>query len=139
MPLNTRLMNQCVTQLRHLVQHSFVMEKQPPQVLKTQTKFAATARLLIGGKLNIYMSPPEVRSSIISQLQARQLQQWAPELLNSGPQSTQMLESLANITGTLLNDRKGTPLCFRLCAALNALLQSSSTQRRTRRSSAASR
>jgi len=44
---------------------SFVLEKQPPQVLKTQTKFSATARLLIGGKLNIYMSPPEVKASII--------------------------------------------------------------------------
>lgn len=106
-PVNTRLMNQCVSQLRHLVQHSFVMEKQPPQVLKTQTKFAATVRLLIGGKLNIYMSPPEVRSSIISQPQARTLQGWANDLLNNAPQSQQMLDSLANITGTLLNDRKG--------------------------------
>jgi len=106
LPLNTRLMNQSTHLLRLLIQSSFVLEKQPPQVLKTQTKFTTTARLLIGGKLNVYLSPPEVKASIISQQQARSLTSWHNDLLINVPQAPQMLDSLANITGTLLNDKK---------------------------------
>uniref|UniRef100_A0A8C4LPC7 Signal transducer and activator of transcription n=1 Tax=Equus asinus TaxID=9793 RepID=A0A8C4LPC7_EQUAS len=47
--------------------------KQPPQVLKTQTKFAATVRLLVGGKLNVHMNPPQVKATIISEQQAKSL------------------------------------------------------------------
>ena len=107
LPLNTRLMNQCTHLLRILISSSFVLEKQPPQVLKTQTKFTTTARLLLGGKLSIYMSPPEVKASIVSQPQAKSLASWHNDLVNSVPQAPQMLDSLANVTGTLLNDRKG--------------------------------
>lgn len=52
---------------------TFIIEKQPPQVLKTQTKFAATVRLLVGGKLNVHMNPPQVKATIISELQAKAL------------------------------------------------------------------
>ncbi|XP_023573906.1 signal transducer and activator of transcription 5B [Octodon degus] len=48
-------------------------QKQPPQVLKTQTKFAATVRLLVGGKLNVHMNPPQVKATIISEQQAKAL------------------------------------------------------------------
>uniref|UniRef100_A0A9L0KCT5 Signal transducer and activator of transcription n=1 Tax=Equus asinus TaxID=9793 RepID=A0A9L0KCT5_EQUAS len=58
----------------HLCSHStFIIEKQPPQVLKTQTKFAATVRLLVGGKLNVHMNPPQVKATIISEQQAKSL------------------------------------------------------------------
>ncbi|XP_023985945.1 signal transducer and activator of transcription 5A [Physeter macrocephalus] len=50
-----------------------IIEKQPPQVLKTQTKFAATVRLLVGGKLNVHMNPPQVKATIISEQQAKSL------------------------------------------------------------------
>ncbi|KAG8446643.1 hypothetical protein GDO86_014188 [Hymenochirus boettgeri] len=56
-----------------LVTSTFIIEKQPPQVLKTQTKFAATVRLLVGGKLNVHMNPPQVKATIISELQAKAL------------------------------------------------------------------
>lgn len=56
-----------------LVTSTFIIEKQPPQVLKTQTKFAATVRLLVGGKLNVHMSPPQVKATIINELQAKAL------------------------------------------------------------------
>uniref|UniRef100_A0A8C5W697 Signal transducer and activator of transcription n=1 Tax=Leptobrachium leishanense TaxID=445787 RepID=A0A8C5W697_9ANUR len=56
-----------------LVTSTFIIEKQPPQVLKTQTKFAATVRLLVGGKLNVHMNPPQVKATIISELQAKSL------------------------------------------------------------------
>ena len=56
------------------VPHStFIIEKQPPQVLKTQTKFAATVRLLVGGKLNVHMNPPQVKAVIVSEQQAKAL------------------------------------------------------------------
>ncbi|KAF3854095.1 hypothetical protein F7725_014783 [Dissostichus mawsoni] len=44
-----------------------------PQVLKTQTKFAATVRLLVGGKLNVHMNPPQVKAVIVSEQQAKAL------------------------------------------------------------------
>uniref|UniRef100_A0A8B9HX00 Signal transducer and activator of transcription n=1 Tax=Astyanax mexicanus TaxID=7994 RepID=A0A8B9HX00_ASTMX len=46
-------------------------QKQPPQVLKTQTKFATTVRLLVGGKLNVHMNPPQVKATIINEQQAK--------------------------------------------------------------------
>ncbi len=52
---------------------SFVIEKQPPQVLKTNTRFSATVRLLVGTKLNVHMSPPIVTVTIISEAQANSL------------------------------------------------------------------
>lgn len=55
------------------VRSTFIIEKQPPQVLKTQTKFAATVRLLVGGKLNVHMNPPQVKATIISEQQAKAL------------------------------------------------------------------
>ena len=50
-----------------------LLEKQPPQVLKTNTRFSATVRLLVGPKLNVHMSPPVVTVSIISEAQANSL------------------------------------------------------------------
>lgn len=40
---------------------TFIIEKQPPQVMKTNTRFTSTVRLLVGGKLNVHMTPPQVR------------------------------------------------------------------------------
>jgi len=49
-----------------LCQHStFIIEKQPPQVLKKDSRFTATVRLLVGGKLNVHMNPPTVKATII--------------------------------------------------------------------------
>ncbi|XP_065683971.1 signal transducer and activator of transcription 5B isoform X2 [Hydra vulgaris] len=56
----------------NLVQWSFLVDKQPKQVLKTQTKFQASVRLLIGSKLN-QMSLPEVTVSILSEKQCKEL------------------------------------------------------------------
>ncbi|KAI6645744.1 Signal transducer and activator of transcription 5B isoform X2 [Oopsacas minuta] len=56
-----------------LLRNSFVVEKQPPQVLKTNTRFSCTVRLMVGGKLNIHMNPPEVIATIISEKQAKGL------------------------------------------------------------------
>ncbi|XP_036195658.1 signal transducer and activator of transcription 5B isoform X3 [Myotis myotis] len=73
-----------------LVTSTFIIEKQPPQVLKTQTKFAATVRLLVGGKLNVHMNPPQVKATIISEQQAKSLlknentrNEYSGEILNN--------------------------------------------------------
>lgn len=78
--LRTRFFESCCSARLHpselppLVSRStFIIEKQPPQVLKTQTKFAATVRLLVGGKLNVHMNPPQVKATIISEQQAKAL------------------------------------------------------------------
>jgi len=52
----------------HKVLHvcsTFIIEKQPPQVLKKDSRFTATVRLLVGGKLNVHMNPPTVKATII--------------------------------------------------------------------------
>ncbi|XP_065164770.1 signal transducer and activator of transcription 5B isoform X2 [Atheta coriaria] len=67
---STKLLADFTQLLSSLVTSTFIIEKQPPQVMKTNTRFTATVRLLVGGKLNVYMSPPQVRVSIISEMQA---------------------------------------------------------------------
>jgi signal transducer and activator of transcription 5B len=57
--------------LSSLVTSTFIIEKQPPQVLKKDSRFTATVCLLVGGKLNVHMNPPTVKATIISEEQAR--------------------------------------------------------------------
>lgn len=67
-------LNQQITNLlSSLVTSTFIIEKQPPQVMKTNTRFTATVRLLVGGKLNVHMTPPQVKVTIISETQANAL------------------------------------------------------------------
>jgi hypothetical protein len=61
---------------------SFIVEQQPPQVLKTQTRFAATARFLVGSKLNLHMDPPEVTVSIVNERQSTQIRQETEAYIN---------------------------------------------------------
>lgn len=66
------LLNKTITGLlSSLVTSTFIIEKQPPQVLKKDSRFTATVRLLVGGKLNVHMNPPTVKATIISEEQAR--------------------------------------------------------------------
>ena len=56
-----------------MVTSTFIIEKQPPQVMKTNTRFTSTVRLLVGGKLNVNMTPPVVKVTIISEQQANSM------------------------------------------------------------------
>lgn len=47
--------------LTHLVNDSFILEKQPSQVIKTMRNFTAIVRFLVGGKINFKSNPPQVR------------------------------------------------------------------------------
>merc|ERR1719219_2035177 len=80
--------------LSNLVTGTFIIEKQPPQVMKTNTRFTSTVRLLVGGQLNVHMASPNVSVSIISESQARQL-------LTSPPQSPKRREDYSS--GEILN------------------------------------
>lgn len=62
--------------LRTLVTSSFLVEKQPPQVLKTQTKFQAGVRFLLGLRfLGTSAKLPMVRADMVTEKQARDLNQ----------------------------------------------------------------
>ncbi|XP_052873555.1 signal transducer and activator of transcription 5A-like [Anopheles cruzii] len=52
--------------LKTLITQTFIIEKQPPQVIATRTSFAASACLLVGNVLNIRTVNPLVKVSIIS-------------------------------------------------------------------------
>ena len=52
---------------------SFIVEKQPPQVLKKECRFSSSVRLLVGRQLNIQMDAPQVKASIIRSVRRRQL------------------------------------------------------------------
>ncbi|XP_024081197.1 signal transducer and activator of transcription 5B-like [Cimex lectularius] len=89
-------LNSQITQLlSSLVTSTFVIEKQPPQVMKTNTRFTATVRLLVGGKLNVHMTPPHVKVTIISEAQANSLLK--NEKVSKGDASGEIL----NNTGTM--------------------------------------
>ncbi|XP_067880735.1 signal transducer and activator of transcription 5B-like isoform X2 [Heterodontus francisci] len=61
--------------LGSLQECAFLVEKQPPQVLKTQSKFSSTVRFLLGVKLNAPTKPPVVKAIIITEQQARVMRQ----------------------------------------------------------------
>ncbi|XP_026271411.1 signal transducer and activator of transcription 5B isoform X3 [Frankliniella occidentalis] len=85
-----------ITQLlSSLVTSTFIIEKQPPQVMKTNTRFTSTVRLLVGGKLNVHMTPPQVKVTIISEAQANALLK--NDKIGKGEASGEIL----NNTGTM--------------------------------------
>ncbi|XP_041654703.1 signal transducer and activator of transcription 6 [Cheilinus undulatus] len=55
-----------------LIQSSLVVDKQPPQVIKTQSKFSTTVRYLLGEKV-APGKPVVLKAQIINELQARNL------------------------------------------------------------------
>ncbi|XP_051517085.1 signal transducer and activator of transcription 5B-like isoform X2 [Myxocyprinus asiaticus] len=75
--------------LQTLIQSSLVVDKQPPQVIKTQSKFSTTVRYLLGEKM-APGKPVLLKAQIITEAQARNLGQQGVipnenvgELLNS--------------------------------------------------------
>ncbi|KAM6189050.1 signal transducer and activator of transcription 6 isoform 1-T3 [Sarcoramphus papa] len=70
-----RLLERFNDVLSSLVKSSFLVEKQPPQVLKTQTKFQASVRFLLGPQLLKASSakPYMVRADMVTEKQAREL------------------------------------------------------------------
>lgn len=89
-------LNQEITQLlSSLVTSTFVIERQPPQVMKTNTRFTSTVRLLVGVPLNVHMTPPPVKVTIISESQANIL------LKNDKMSRGEASGDILNNTGTM--------------------------------------
>lgn len=61
------------TMLSSLVTSTFIVETQPPQVLKKEARFSTGVRILVGGALNLQMNAPTVTATIISEHQAKRL------------------------------------------------------------------
>ncbi|XP_053210705.1 signal transducer and activator of transcription 5B-like isoform X1 [Panonychus citri] len=59
--------------LGQLVKRTFVVSQQPPQVLKTNTRFPSAVRSLVGGRLISSRQKHVVRASILNESQARNL------------------------------------------------------------------
>ncbi|XP_029809489.1 signal transducer and activator of transcription 6 isoform X3 [Suricata suricatta] len=102
--------------LAPLQESSFLVEKQPPQVLKTQTKFQAGVRFLLGLRfLGAPAKPPLVRADMVTEKQARELSM--PQGPGAGAEST---GEIINNTVALENSIPGN-----CCSALfkNLLLK----------------
>ncbi|XP_074126029.1 signal transducer and activator of transcription 6 isoform X4 [Sminthopsis crassicaudata] len=102
--------------LQTLVTSSFLVEKQPPQVLKTQTKFQAGVRFLLGFRLlGTPAKAPVVRADMVTEKQARELNH--PQGSGAGVEST---GEITNNTVPLENSIPGN-----CCSALfkNLLLK----------------
>ncbi|TMW52250.1 hypothetical protein DOY81_002653 [Sarcophaga bullata] len=83
-----------------LVLSSFIVEKQPPQVMKTNTRFAAAVRWLIGPQLGISVNSPSVECIILSEAQAQRhsAQRTMSETSSSNPASS---GEIVNNIGTM--------------------------------------
>ncbi|KQS38712.1 signal transducer and transcription activator isoform X2 [Drosophila erecta] len=67
----THLLEQVQNAQKNLVCSAFIVDKQPPQVMKTNTRFAASVRWLIGSQLGIHNNPPTVECIIMSEIQSQ--------------------------------------------------------------------
>ncbi|CAL4060086.1 unnamed protein product [Meganyctiphanes norvegica] len=86
--------------LSSLVKCSFIIEKQPVQVLKTDKNFTCTVRLLVGHKLNVHMTPPKVNVAIITESVASTL------LQNESKNINEHCGKILNDTRTMMYNEK---------------------------------
>ena len=59
--------------LYQVLNESFVVVEQPPQVLRRNNRFSATVQLMAGNVLNLPMDSPKVKVTIISEKQAAEI------------------------------------------------------------------
>ncbi|XP_024149622.1 signal transducer and activator of transcription 6 [Oryzias melastigma] len=74
----------CQLQLEKLLQslfdNSLIVEKQPPQVIKTQSKFSTAVRCLLGEKV-VPGKPVVIKAQVINELQAKNLGNMPSEIV----------------------------------------------------------
>jgi len=99
--------------LSALVTRTLIIEKQPPQVMKTNTRFISTVRLLVAGVLNIHMAAPVVYASIVSETQANLLATASPGVLKR--KEDYCSGDILNSQGTMEYhaDKKQVSVCFK--------------------------
>ena len=54
--------------LSNLISGTFIIEKQPAQIIRINTSFSSTVRMLVSNAINVHMTPPVVKVSIINEL-----------------------------------------------------------------------
>lgn len=99
-----------VTKVLHkLVDRSLIVLDQPPQVMKTNIRFSASVRLLVGNVLSIKIINPEVTVVIVSEVQAQRIQQTdnfsgspCGEIIN-GRSTMEYSETTRQLTATFRN------------------------------------
>ncbi|XP_017048819.1 signal transducer and transcription activator isoform X2 [Drosophila ficusphila] len=84
-PELTHLLEQVQNAQKNLVCAAFIVDKQPPQVMKTNTRFAASVRWLIGSQLGLHNNPPTVECIIMSEIQAQRFVTRGSQMDNSLP------------------------------------------------------
>eukprot|EP00043_Microstomoeca_roanoka_P014003 m.137851 g.137851 ORF g.137851 m.137851 type:complete len:879 (+) comp15904_c0_seq1:136-2772(+) len=89
-----------------LVHRSLIIDQQPPQVLKTQTRFQSSVRFLIGRSLNLHLDPPEVSVHIVSESQVRAIVE-TTAAQQAGNIFTKANVPAALSSGDILNNKKG--------------------------------
>ncbi|XP_030623180.1 signal transducer and activator of transcription 6 [Chanos chanos] len=89
--------------LQTLIQSSLMVEKQPPQVIKTQSKFSSTVRYLLGEKV-APGKPVLLKAQIITEAQARNLGQ-------PGAIPTENVGDLINSTAILEHNTASKSTC----------------------------
>ncbi|XP_044572412.1 signal transducer and transcription activator isoform X3 [Drosophila ananassae] len=84
---------------KNLVISAFIVDKQPPQVMKTNTRFAASVRWLIGSQLGIHNNPPTVECIIMSELQSQRFVSRGTQLEStmSGQSSGEILNASSSM------------------------------------------
>lgn len=99
----TELQERLVMLLKTLIQSSMVVDKQPPQVIKTQSKFSTTVRYLLGEKVATG-KPILLRAQIVTEVQARNLGQ-------PGSTATENVGELINSTAILEHNPSSKSMC----------------------------
>ncbi|BFZ22447.1 hypothetical protein BsWGS_25485 [Bradybaena similaris] len=101
-------LNDSITSLlSSLVTSTFVVEQQPPQVLKKDSRFGAAVSLLVGGKLNVHMNPPQVKVTIISEHQANDLLKPKSDFKTKDCSSGEILNNTGTMEYTVSNGHLG--------------------------------
>ncbi|XP_077409626.1 signal transducer and activator of transcription 6 isoform X2 [Vanacampus margaritifer] len=90
--------------LQLLVQSSLVVDKQPPQVIKTQSKFSTTVRYLLGEKV-APGKPVVLKAQIINELQARSMNITPSDNVGDVINNTAILEHNTACKSTCANFR----------------------------------
>ncbi|XP_031421647.1 signal transducer and activator of transcription 6 isoform X2 [Clupea harengus] len=99
----TEMQNELGKQLKALIQSSMVVDKQPPQVIKTQSKFSTTVRYLLGEKVAAG-KPIVLKAQIITEVQARSVGQ-------EGGMASENVGELINSTAILEHNPSSKSMC----------------------------
>ncbi|XP_028849334.1 signal transducer and activator of transcription 6 isoform X3 [Denticeps clupeoides] len=99
----TKMQGQLVKLLKALIQSSLVVEKQPPQVIKTQSKFSTTVCYLLGEKV-APGKPIVLKAQIITENQAR-------NLVQTGTMGFDSVGELINSTAVLEHNLSSKTMC----------------------------